>query len=159
MTQTQPGIFGAEPISTAPDAAIQDARFDWYTAFCRDKFGMSDSWAIYGWSTKNHQTPQEFILVEGAVCKERYTKGKRKGHIDYRKCEVGTKATLSIRSDELAKFKRDWSARTDKCGNCYGTGQEWCSWNHLTGNRYRDCGECNATGKLSAAPPAKAGAA
>lgn len=130
---------------------VEAQRFDWYAEFCREKFGMSADWDVYSWAVKNHQKPGEFILVEGAVCKEQYTKGKRKGRINYQKCEAGTRATLSIRSDELEQFKLDWSLRTGYCATCYGTGQQWYGWSAEHGTKYRDCIKCEATGRARSA--------
>jgi hypothetical protein len=152
MTFAQQALFTAEP--EAPQPKLYDERFDWYEAFCRDRYSPPAEWQIYSWRTNGeHGKPGCFVLVEGAIFKHTLLSGKRKGSINYKKPEPNSKASYPIMMTDLAKFKVEWSARTGKCHNCYGTGQEWHGWNHKTGNRYRNCTECKDTGLVDVGTP------
>jgi hypothetical protein len=145
----QPALFETE-LSVAPEPKLYDGRFDWYEAFCRERYSPPSEWQIYKWEAKGeHGKPGAFVLVEGAVFKHTMLKGKRKGRIDYKKPEPGSVATYPIVMTDLDKFKLEWSVKTGKCHHCYGTGQDWFGWNHITGDRYRDCQACSATGSSS----------
>lgn len=147
MSATQEVLFPADP---APQPKLYDERFDWYEAYCRDRYSPPSDWQIYTWKANGeHDKPGCFVLVEGAVFKHTISKGKRKGRLDFKKPEHGSKFIFSILVSDLDKFKVEWSTRTGKCHECYGTGQEWHGWNHKTGNRFRDCRSCGASGKAA----------
>jgi hypothetical protein len=137
-------------MANAQAAMFETARFDWYELYCKERYAVRADWEIYSWKANGaRNTPGCFVVVEGGVFKEKITKGKRKGRTNYNKPEPNTKATYSIVADDLDRFKAEWSARTGKCSNCYGIGQEWAEWDHITGTRYRDCAKCKATGKAA----------
>jgi hypothetical protein len=141
----------------AAPAAVEDkdkedpVRFDWINLFCRDRFEVAPDWRWFSWERKEFDQPHEFMLVNGAVCHARFQKGKSAGCTDWKKRDKSTERMFVIRRAELEAFQREWQARTGKCFECYGTGQDWAGWNAKTGNRYRPCQHCKATGVSAAA--------
>ena len=146
----QASLFETEP-STKPECKLYDERFDWHEAFCKERYATPDDWQIYRWSAcgRERNAPGAYIEVEGAVFKTIITKGKRKGRPDYKKPEPNSTAKFAILITDLDQFQIEWSAKTGKCANCYGTGQEWNGWHHKTGNKFRDCHACKATGNAA----------
>jgi hypothetical protein len=149
MAIAQATMFEEVPSDPPP---VETVRFNWYELYCKERYAMRPDWEIYSWKANGgeRKIPGAFVVVEGGVYKEKITKGKRKGRTNYSKPEPGSKMTFSIVADELDKFKAEWSARTGKCANCYGTGKEWDGWDHIEGTRYRGCMKCKETGKFQA---------
>lgn len=83
-----------------------------------------------------------FILT-GATSSGVRTKGRRKGQPRW---DGETHAVIVSRQDVVdaeSAYERD----TGMCHRCLGNGKEWYGWGVETGNRYRDCSRCGATGK------------
>lgn len=79
------------------------------------------------------------------------TKGKRMGEPAWRRPEPGTKQTLYITPLEHSAWLLAWEKRTGSCSKCFKhPGQEFESWNHLTGTHYRTCTRCQGTGQAPA---------
>ena len=76
------------------------------------------------------------------------SKGKNQGEPNWRRPEPGTKQTFYITPLEHSTWLLGWERRTGSCSKCFKhPGQEFQSWNHLTGTQYRTCTRCQGTGK------------
>lgn len=49
---------------------------------------------------------------------------------------------------EEARYENE----TGLCAVCCGSKEEWCGWHHITGNTFRPCKRCDATGKPKVTP-------
>lgn len=83
-------------------------------------------------------------LIAGAICTDFYSRGPRKGKPKW-PGGPGVKVVLT-KADvdaEIARYVRE----TGNCPDCFGTKEEFASWNHETGTKMRPCERCGATGK------------
>jgi hypothetical protein len=119
--------------------------------FIIERFKLDPKWEHAGWK-KEGMDPKtgdcKFILVTGAVYPE-ITRGRRKGHTNYKKPEPGTFLSVSVIPDEMDQWMSSWEKETGYCSKCSGTGHAWSGWSAERGNRYTPCKHCSATGKLS----------
>lgn len=136
------------PLDPVPQQKpAEGVRFDWLSAFCREKFDAPEDWRWHSWERKEFDKPHEFMIVRGAVCYAKKAKGKYKGWDDWKRAEAGTERTYSITRKDLEAFQIEWQAKTGMCFECYGTGEAWAGWSAKEGTRYAPCRHCDATGK------------
>jgi hypothetical protein len=81
------------------------------------------------------------FIVRGAVVPLK-TRGKNKGHPDWKNMESATARTLYIKPDEHWPWLMDYEARTGQCFNCQGTGEEVAGWSVTKGVKHRTCSRC-----------------
>lgn len=107
----------------------------------RRKLGVGEDWQTCRWEILGDT--RDAVLIEGRVPHGVYTRGPRKGQPKfappYQKCVV---TDAEIR-DERARFELE----TGSCAECGGTAETWAGWNVNTGDKWRPCRRCNATGK------------
>ena len=118
----------------------------------RAKAGMGDDWSPYSYKClPEHPQKAELVEAIGAVAPLK-TRGKSKGSHNWGKMDRATKRTVYITFDEHAEWVKSWEAGPGKCAKCRGTGNEWCGWSVIEGNRYKECTKCQGSGKSN--PPA-----
>lgn len=110
----------------------------------RRKLQLSESWR---WASAEH--------VEGGVILEvsEYWVGPRGGKHWKRPF---TKAFIT--QEEMEQTKVIYEQETGKCYDCEGSGQEFYGWNRGTGNKYRPCRTCGATGMATRVAKREGGA-
>jgi hypothetical protein len=114
----------------------------------RTKANMPPQWELYQWQMLPRGGDYELAEVTGAVA-PLYTKGKRKGQHNWDKMDKTTRRTVYITIAENAAFIEQWQQETGKCANCEGSGKTLQSWHYINGATYRDCIECDGTGKFN----------
>ncbi len=122
-----------------------------------ERFNLPKDWQHCGWEkrgTTNGGRDFTHLAIEGAVYKTTYSRGPRKGQINYRKPEPGTEASISLTSEEMDAWIIQWEVETGYCHNCWGTGYAWNGWTAGIGTRYKPCRRCAATGKRALAEAA-----
>lgn len=135
-------LFGE---TATADPSAPEPQLDVRTEFLKERYGLPDDWI---WHTFEGIDPPtyDFARYDGGVYPWAITKGKYKGRTNYKKPVPGTERSVVLSDREFKAWLPTWEARTGKCHKCRGTGQEWRGWNHITGNKYRDCPRCGATG-------------
>lgn len=118
----------------------------------RRKVSGPDGWEVCGWERIGGGND---LVVEGGV--PRLLKsGPKKGKKTWRDVPV-QKAVVT--SDELKAEHARYEAETGNCGDCYGKGEVFASWDHVEGTKYRKCERCGGTGErpnVRAKPPSAA---
>lgn len=76
------------------------------------------------------------------------TRGPRKGQKTW---DTKDSVRVVVTYDEAKAERQRYEAETGNCGECFGTGQEWCVWSAAEGNRHRQCRVCLGTGKVTGA--------
>ena len=105
----------------------------------RKKLNKGSDWLMTGWECVGDTRD---LIVRGAVPVGTYKSGPRKGR---NKFSPPFDSCVVTHAEEVAQAEA-WEAETGKCSNCEGRGQEWAGWSADSGNRYRDCRRCGATG-------------
>lgn len=116
----------------------------------RELAGMPPEWKMCGWEVQPRNAPPDkwtFVNVRGAVCTVLYTKGPKKGRLNWDSADWATECTVSIKLKDHDLWKRNWEVQHDACQECQGDGQEIAGWNVKEGLRYRPCTRCATTGK------------
>ena len=119
----------------------------------RELLHQPPEWRIHRWQRlpeDAHYGGFTHTAVTGAVCNAVFLRGPRKGPTNWSKRDPDTDRGVIISDVEHNAWLLAWEKQTGKCHECGGTGQEWAGWNHETGDRYRDCRRCKATGKAPA---------
>lgn len=130
MTSQPNDLFGAG--ESKPEPAMPP---DWINVVARKKLGQPPEW--------------RWCKFEGGVPRPRKS-GKHKGLPTWRDC-VLTKCVVT--RAEMNQAKAVYEAETGGCHACAGTGQWYSGWNRDTGNRFKPCPRCNATGKATEVRP------
>lgn len=127
-------MFDGKPDAAPAADAVASPPF-WYEEIARKKVGGDPDWKAAIWQAcKGHDS-----LIEGAV--------PRVG-LDGKPRWIGIELDKVVVTDaELRQAKLDYETETGKCCKCAGSGKEFGGWDHITGNKYRDCVRCGATGK------------
>jgi hypothetical protein len=63
-----------------------------------------------------------------------------------RKWEEGSEAKVFVSDEEGRREYERYEKDTGNCPECLGKGEVWVGWNKDTGNKYKPCEKCNATG-------------
>lgn len=100
--------------------------------------------ALPTWSSFKFESRDKGVYLTGAESSGMRTRGKRKGRPRW----DGKRTSVFVSDDEAKAEAAAYSAKTGNCYVCRGSAQEWCGWNHETGNRYQPCTKCRATGKM-----------
>lgn len=72
--------------------------------------------------------------------------GKRKGKKTW---EGQPFLECVVTRGEIDSERASFVSATGKCGECQGTKKTWASWDHKTGNTFRECRSCGGTGTSS----------
>lgn len=111
------------------------------------------AWQVSRWELLGHRDADlsgQVNRLDGGVYPLN-SKGKNQGQPNWRNPEPGTRQTLYITPLEHSAWLLGWENRTGSCSRCFRhPGEEFESWNHLTGTKYRTCGRCKGTGKAPA---------
>ena len=107
----------------------------------RKKLGASSAWLMHGWEAVGKND----LIVSGGVPVGTYTRGPRKGRPKW----VGKSDKVVVTAAEQHAEKAAFEQETGNCAECQGTKETWAGWNCETGNRYRPCAKCAATGLAS----------
>jgi hypothetical protein len=140
-----------EPIymDDPPKHAVAVARPANMEQHIREEYELPGDWQMVSWERKSMDTPSEYLVCEGAIYKQVYTRGPRKGHTHFGKPEPGTSLTVSITAKQHQRWLDQWERDTGLCRECQGSKWSCCGWNHEKGNRYRPCDRCGATGQAT----------
>lgn len=119
----------------------------------REVLGMPDHWHAYrfeavrqGGLNAGCNAPVLHTSVTGICCPLK-TRGKNKGHPNYKRGDITTRRTCYITPAMEIEWRAKWEIETGNCINCMGKGQSFKSWHHLTGTEYQTCPKCEGTGK------------
>jgi hypothetical protein len=129
--------------SVAPPAP---ERLPTYGQHAREICGLGPDWIMSAWDASK----PGFLIVTGAVCRERISAGPRAGQPDWDKRDKDTEIPVTFSDAQHKAWLLAWEAETGKCHLCSGNGLEWCGWNCETGDRFRPCSRCGATGATPA---------
>lgn len=113
--------------------------------------GLPENFEFWRWECFPKMAETIYIEFEGGEIQAKFKSGPRKGRPNYR--TAINRRTFAVTIDKGAEWERDYVAETGNCLTCTGTGQEWRGWNRETGNKYRPCGKCQATGKALVCTP------
>lgn len=109
--------------------------------FILERYNLSADWAWYKWEAKG-DGPTGYVLVSGAVCLAKYTRGRKKGLKKWSGRDKTTDLTISVPQIDLVAWLNQWESSTGDCFECQGSGLEWAGWHFERGNRYRTCSRC-----------------
>ena len=112
----------------------------------REKAGMPDTWHVWLW--ENIGPPGKCVVrkLTGVIAPP-FASGPRKGRPNYAKKDKTTEREIYITPDEESDWKACWSKKTGLCYRCAGNGKlPWRS-SRENGTEYRECSDCNGTGK------------
>lgn len=70
--------------------------------------------------------------------------GKNKGRKTWRDSSI---TIFCVTKEELSDERKRYEKETGLCSYCFGDGKTIKSWNVKTGTEYKDCNNCNGTGK------------
>lgn len=97
---------------------------------------------IEGWEPFKWEWVGGDMLITGGI--PRLLKsGPRKG----RKKWDGKGTSVVVTRAEVEVQAARYVAETGNCPECYGSGEVFHSWNHITGTKHRPCGKCKGSGK------------
>lgn len=106
----------------------------------RRKVSGPEGWAVCAWERIGDGND---LVVTGGV--PRVLKaGPRKGKPTWR--DVPTQNAV-VTEAEIEAEKARYEADTGKCGDCYGKGEVFASWDHIEGVKHRKCGRCGGSGE------------
>ncbi|WP_039967730.1 hypothetical protein [Pseudomonas chlororaphis] len=130
---TQPSeLFDANPEPELPP--------NWLNVVARKKLGQPQEWR---WCKFEMIGDTDDCVVEGGIPRLLLS-GRRKGQATWRDCEL-TKCVVTKAEYDQAKV--DYEVETGKCHDCAGSRLRLDGWSADTGNRFKPCLRCNATGK------------
>lgn len=112
----------------------------------RKKLAVGDDWLMFAWECVNDRRNAD-VIVTGGVPVGVYVRGPRKGRP---KWDIKTAQRVVVTHQEELAAKHAYEIETGLCADCFGSRETWAGWNHETGNRYRPCARCAATGKAAA---------
>jgi hypothetical protein len=115
-----------------------------YELHARELAKMPDNWVMRQWKTMGQD--YGIILVIG-ICAPRFVRGKRKGHINFKKGDKTTEREIYYTKQEHDQWVTDWEFKTGLCSKCTGSGKVFSSWNIETGTKWKPCTACKETGK------------
>ena len=113
---------------------------NWLNVVARKKLGQPKEWR---WCKFERIGDTDDCLVEGGIPRLLQS-GKRKGQPTWRDSKL-TKCVVTGAEHDQAKV--DYEAETGKCCKCAGSGLWLSGWGVDTGNRFKPCVRCGATGK------------
>lgn len=143
-----------------PEARKRTGPPDWWLLIAKAR-GMPEGWAWFKLEVKGHPAPREqcVSLVTGAVCKETFKSGPRKGEKNWGKRDRSTERELAVTFAELDAFMAKWEAETGLCSACGGGGETMTGWSAESGSAYARCRPCAGSGKAKRTPKAGTSAA
>lgn len=113
----------------------------------REKAAMPDTWAIHTWECFPKSTDKTLYYQVTGIIAPLKTKGKNKGAPNWRAGDKTTERTVILTVAEHEAWIAGWELKTGLCSNCLGEGQTLKSWTIANGPEYRQCVECQGTGK------------
>lgn len=117
-------------------------RMDWLNEACLAKMENPDpTWHWCSWES----------VTGGQIVKGSPTTKKKDGSRKW--APKADRVTLVITDADIQAVKIKYVAETGNCSTCCGTTQEWRGWHRDTGDEWKPCRSCAATGK--AGKPAK----
>lgn len=108
-----------------PSHAAPAERVDFWNLIALER-GMPNGWQWFWLQVVDHRLPRDEAAnsVTGAVCRERFKSGPRKGELNWAKCDRTTERTLIITFKELDAREEQWERDTTKCCRCFGSGKD-----------------------------------
>ncbi|MGU9830202.1 hypothetical protein [Pseudomonas sp. LF242] len=119
---------------------------NWLNVVARKKLGQPQEWR---WCKFEMIGDTHDCVVEGGIPRL-LQGGKRKGQPTWRDCTI-TKSVVTQAEHDQAKS--DYEAETGKCHECAGSGLWLSGWSSDTGNRFKPCPRCKATGQAAEVRP------
>lgn len=104
-------------------------RIEWMNKTAIEKYNLPDNWK---WGTA--EAVKDGLILSGGIDRSR----------PFEK--------IILSNDDIIFCQDKYEKETGNCSQCSGTGQEIYGCHRDTGNKYRDCKECNATGKTNENP-------
>ncbi|MBI6948770.1 hypothetical protein [Pseudomonas koreensis] len=136
MTKLKPTDL-LEMVDVKPEPELPP---NWLNVVARKKLGQSEEWR---WCKFEMIGDTDDCLVEGGIPRLLQS-GKRKGQPTWHDSKL-TKCVVTKAEHDQAKV--DYEAETGKCCKCAGSGLWLSGWGVDTGNRFKPCVRCGATGK------------
>ena len=115
---------------------------NWYEQAARKKLSLPPEWQAWKWEAIGFPHTKDVLVYLGVP--RLLKSGKHKGLRTWRDSKETRKCVITEADEQEAYADYE---RSGKCFACFGTGEAWGGWNHLTGNRYIPCRRCGATGK------------
>lgn len=116
-----------------------DRKINFTEVVARRKLGVGDDWLMHGWEVVGNT---DDLIVRGGVPVGLCSRGPRKGRPKW----AGKSDSVVVTRAEERAERLKYEADTGKCHECQGTKETWAGWNCDTGDKYRPCRRCNATG-------------
>ncbi len=158
MTTTQTHTRGADkpaPSSTFQAPAtlkdMKDAKMSWFEIAARLKGNpaLADrKWMFAEVLMSDGKNFAGITKVGFMQTGAPYRSGSRKGEPRFLK---GTEVYEFVTDQEVTAVALRYEQETGRCKDCRD-GQCWAGWNIETGNSYKPCGRCGATGKAPVTP-------
>lgn len=136
MTNLKPSDL-LEMVDVKPEPELPP---NWLNVVARKKLGQPQEWR---WCKFEMIGDTDDCLVEGGIPRLLQS-GKRKGQPTWRDSKL-TKCVVTKAEHDQAKA--DYEAETGKCCKCAGSALWLSGWGVDTGNRFKPCVRCGATGK------------
>jgi hypothetical protein len=124
-------------------------RVDWFALIAHER-GMPAGWM---WNSSRVLEGSDGFLISGAVCTALFSRGPRKGRVNWAKRDRATEREIFISRADLEACQARWERETGKCRECFGTAQEWAGWSAKAGTIFKPCRRCEATGNAQTSPP------
>jgi hypothetical protein len=135
MTAQPSDLLALIDVSPEPDLPP-----NWLNMVARKKLGQPPEWR---WCKFEAIGDTDDCVVEGGIPRLLQS-GKRKGQVTWRDCTL-IKCVVTRAESDLAKV--EYETETGKCQECAGSGLRLKGWNRDTGNHFKPCVRCGASGK------------
>lgn len=133
-------------------------KLDWFNECAHEAVKLPEGWLWYQISAVGRHPNFQGTMVKGAVPTRMISRGRNKGHPDWRTADKETEREVFVSESAFDARRARFEAETGKCHACQGDGQEVQSWSAEKGVTYRDCSRCKGSG-LAPAPVGRRGEA
>lgn len=122
---------------------------DFWNLIAVEKFGCPPGWQWLELKAIGDDLPREkcISMVRGAVCREAFKSGPRKGKRNIAKRDRSTERTFYVTFGDFDAFCLEWERREGRCHSCGGAGRMPWRVSVTTGVEYEVCRRCKGDGK------------
>lgn len=118
---------------------------DFWNLHARAQANLSPEWEWFRLEVV--EIERRITRVTGAICREVFKSGPRKGQKNWGKRERPTEREVILLGADHDAFIAEWE-KANGCSRCGGSGREFAGWSSAEGERTRPC----SRGCLGATP-------